>query len=401
MEIMPKRAILASAILAFSILALGGTALTAALMLAAPPARAADGTIKIGVPVPLSGSYANAGQDILNGAKLAAEKVNAGGGINGKKLELVPEDDACEAQTAVQAAQKLIDAGVVAVAGGYCSSASLPELTTFHRNNIPFVLDASTNPRLTEMGFNDVFRVIGRDDQQGPFAADFMANALHARRAAVINDNTTYAKGLADATVAALKKDNVEVVYNNAITPGQMDYSPVLTRVAEQKPDVTYYTGYFAEAGLMVKEARQINLPGRFMGGDATNDPTLMKTAGAAADGMLITTAPLAQFLSDAQGFVSNYEKQFGHPPGPYSVYEYDAVLVTAQAIKNANATKPASVTQALQNIKDFPGLTGSLSFDKQGDRTNPAYIVVEVKDQKFVPYMRLNDQGKWVKMEP
>jgi branched-chain amino acid transport system substrate-binding protein len=264
------------------------------------PGLAQSQTIKIGVPVPLSGSSANAGTDIVNGAKLAAARINAAGGVLGKQIELVPEDDACDAQTAVQAAQKLVDAGVVAVAGGYCSSAALPELTTFHRAGIPYVLDASTNPKLTEMGYDGVFRTIGRDDEQGPFAASFIKNSLHAKRAAVINDNTTYAKGLADNTVEALKKDGVDVVYNDAITPGQMDYSPTLTHVASLNPDVIYYTGYFSEAGLIVKEARQLGLKMTLMGGDGTNDPTLMKTAGPAADGMIITTAPLAQFLSGA-----------------------------------------------------------------------------------------------------
>ncbi|HTU53285.1 MAG TPA: branched-chain amino acid ABC transporter substrate-binding protein, partial [Acetobacteraceae bacterium] len=150
--------------------------------------------IKVGVPGPLSGPYANAGIDIVNAAKLAADQINAKGGVLGRPLEIVPEDDACDPTTAVQAAQKMIDSGVVAVAGGYCSGAALPELSTLHRQDIPYILDASTNPRLTEMGYNDVFRTIGRDDEQGPFAASFIANALHAKRAAVINDNTTYAK---------------------------------------------------------------------------------------------------------------------------------------------------------------------------------------------------------------
>lgn len=383
----------------------GPAAITAITLLAglafgAATALGADDTIKIGVPVPLSGSYANAGQDVLNGAKLAADHINAQGGVLGKKIEVIGEDDACDAQTAVQAAQKLIDAGVVAVAGGYCSGAALPELSTLHRAGLAYILDSSTNPQLTEMGYNNVVRTIGRDDEQGPFAANFMANELHAKRAAVIDDNTTYAKGLAQATIKALKADKVDVVYANEITPGQMDYSPVLTRVAGLKPDVTYYTGYFSEAGLMVKEAKQINLPGRFMGGDGTNDPTLLKTAGAAADGMLITTSPLPQFLSGAHDFVDDYTKQFGHGPGPYSVYEYDAIGVTAEAIKDANSTKPADIIAALHKVKNYKGLTGTINFDAKGDRTNAVYIVVEVKNDQFVPYMRLNDQGKWVAMQ-
>jgi branched-chain amino acid transport system substrate-binding protein len=376
-------------------------ALTALAAAAVPRPAGAQDTIKIGVPVPLSGSYASAGQDIVNGGKLAVERINAAGGVLGKKLELITEDDGCDAQTAVQAAQKLVGDGVAAVVGGYCSSAALPELTTLRRAGLPFVLDASTNPQLTEMHYNGVVRVIGRDDQQGPFAAKFMSGYLHAKRAAVLNDNTTYAKGLAQATVAALKRDGVDVVYDNAITPGQMDYSPTLTRVNGFKPDVIYYTGYYPEAGLMVKELRQIGSKLTFMGGDANNDPTLLKTAGPAADGMIITTAPLAQFLSGAQDFVQNYTKQFGHGPGPYSVYEYDAIGVTAKAIEDAKSDKPSDVIAALHRINDYQGVTGKISFDAQGDRSGALYITIIVHDDQFKPYERLNSQGQWTAMKP
>ena len=318
----------------------------------------------------------------------------------GRQIEIVPEDDACDAQTAVQAAQKLIDSGVVAVAGGYCSSAALPELSALHRRNIPFVLDASTNPQLTEMGYKDVFRTIGRDDEQGPFVANFIAHSLHAKTAAVINDNTTYAKGLADGTGGIAGKARVKVVYNDAITPGQMNYQPVLTHVATLNPDVIYYTGYFSEAGLLVKEARQLHLKATFMGGDATNDPTLIKTAGQAADGMLISTAPLPQFLSSAKGFVDEYTKQYGHGPGPYSAYEYDAVGIVAQAIDNAKSTKPDAINAALSRVKDYHGITGNISFNAKGDRASAAYIIITVKNGEFVPYERLTEAGKWVAMK-
>jgi len=364
------------------------------------PGLAHSDTIKIGVPVPLSGSSAAAGTDILNGAKLAAAKINAAGGVLGKQIELVPEDDACDAQTAVQAAQKLVDAGVVAVAGGYCSSAALPELSAFHRAGIPYVLDASTNPKLTEMGYNTVFRTIGRDDQQGPFAASFMKNALRARTAAVIDDNTTYSKGLAQNTVDALKKMGVDVVYAESITPGQMDYSPTLTKVASLKPDVIYYTGYFSEAGLLVKEARQLGLKMTIMGGDATNDPTLMKAAGPAADGMIITTSPLAQFLSGAHDYVDQYTKTYGQGPGPYSVYEYDAVGVTAKAIADAKSTKPAAIAAALHKINSYPGLTGTIGFDPKGDRSRAVYITIIVRGDEFEPYQRQDASGKWEMMK-
>jgi ABC-type branched-subunit amino acid transport system substrate-binding protein len=367
------------------------------LMLTIGTAAAKADTIKIGVPVPLSGPYASAGVDVLNAAKLAADKINAAGGVLGKQIEILGEDDACDAQQGVQAAQKLVDAGVAVVAGGYCSGAALPELGALHRAGIPYILDASTNPKLTSMGYDNIFRTIGRDDQQGPFAAAFMAQYLHAKKAAVINDNTVYSKGLADNTVAPLKKDGVDVVYDDAVTPGQMDYSAVLSHVASLGPDVIDYTGYFAEAGLMAKEAASLHLKPQMMGGDATDDPTLIKTAGAAANGWIATCAPLPQFLTGAKDFVTDFTKKYGVAPGPYSVYEYDAIDIAAKAIKDAGSTDPATLVAALHKVKDFPGLTGSITFNSVGDRTVAVYITVIVKDGAFAPYVTLNPAGKWV----
>ena len=374
--------------------------LTAALplmMLSLGAAGAYADTIKIGVPVPLSGPYANAGIDIANAAKMAAAKINAAGGVLGKQVEIVTEDDACDAQQGVQAAQKMIDAGVAVAAGGYCSGAALPELTALHRANISYILDASTNPKLTSIGFDNVFRTIGRDDQQGPFAAAFIANYLHAKTAAVIDDNTVYSKGLADNTVAGLKKDGVDVVYYDAVTPGQMDYSAVLSHVASLNPAVIDYTGYFAEAGLIAKEAAALHLKPQMMGGDATDDPTLIKTAGTAAEGWISTCAPLPQFLSGAKDFVIAFTKEYNVAPGPYSAYEYDAVDVAVEAIKQAGSTDPDAIKAALHKISNFNGVTGSITFNSVGDRTSAAYITVIVKNGAFAGNVKLNAAGQWV----
>lgn len=358
----------------------------------------AGGTIKIGVLGPLSGEYASAGTDIVDAAQLAAKNINSKGGVMGQKIEIVSEDDACDAQTGVQAAQKLLTEGVVAVAGGYCSSAALPESSILHRRNIPFVLDASTNPQLTEQGYHNVFRVIGRDDEQGPFAAKFITGYLHAKRVAIIHDNTTYAKGLAENTRTPLEKAGVKVVYFNAITPGQSDYTSVLTKVKSLNPNVIYFTGYFSEGGILVKEFHQLNMHGTFMGGDANTDPTLLKTAGSAANGMIITNAPLAQFLTTARGFTHQYTKAYGHGPGPYSVYEYDGLQVTALAIKRAHSTDPLKIDAALSKIRSFHGVTGTFSFNNKGDRAHPVYITIIVKHDQFTAYKKLTSRGKWVK---
>ena len=384
---------------AVAALALGLAACSSSSSSSATSATSAGGgEILIGVTAPLSGDSASAGQDIVWGAELSAKKINDAGGVDGKKIKIISQDDACSAQTAAQAAQKLISQGVVAVAGSYCSSAALPELAAFHAAGIPYVMDAATNPQLTEQGFPEAFRTIFRDDVQGPFAAKFMTEFLKAKKVAVLNDSTTYSKGLADFTVSALKAASADVVYNNALTPGQSDYTSVLTRVAQTKPTVLYYTGYFAEFGLLLKQAKQLGLKFQIMGGDACQDPTLIKTAGAAAEGALIDTAPLAQFLTSAQGYVTDYKAAHGTEPGPYSAYEYDAVGVLAAAITKAKSTDSKQITQALQTLGDYAGITGKFHFNAKGDREPVSYIIITVKSGAFAAFKKLDETtGKFV----
>jgi branched-chain amino acid transport system substrate-binding protein len=358
------------------------------LALCAPAGRAQGAPVKLGVPVPLSGGSAEAGQDILNGARLAADQANAKGGVLGRKIEIVSADDACDAQQGVTAAQKLVDAGVVAVVGGYCSSAALPESGIFHTAGVAFVADASTNPQLTEQGFDNVFRDIGRDDQQGPFAANFMVDDLHAHRIAIVHDNTVYAKGLAEATRTALaNKPDVQVVFFDAITPGEKDFTATLTRIKSLRPDVLYFTGYYAEGGLLARQFKELHVPGVFMAGDANNDPTFIKEAGGAANGVLVTSAPLAQFLPEAKAYIAAYRAKYGHAPGPYSAYEFDAVNIAIAAIKRAHTTDRAAIIKALARTKGFKGITGMISFNDKGDRAGVNYMVLEIRSGKFMAY--------------
>ena len=261
----------------------------------------AQDTIKIGVPAPLSGSYQHAGMDIVDGGRLAVDQINAAGGELGKKFELVPQDDACDPDGAARAATQLIAAGVVAVAGGYCSSAALPELRVLHDRHIPYVLDASTFPQLTEHGWSDVFRTIGRGDAQGRFAAQFMKDVLHATRAAVIDDGSTYSHGLARSTIAALRQAGVEVVYDRAITPAQPDYRDVVKAATDAKADVLYFTGYYTDAAVLAKNRRELTPAIKYFMGNGTADPSLIEKGGEAVEGMMVTTSPLPQFFAQSR----------------------------------------------------------------------------------------------------
>lgn len=351
-------------------------------------AGAQGATIKIGVPVPLSGGNAKMGDDISKAATLAVEEWNAKGGVLGRKLEIMAFDDACDAQQSVTAAHKLLDGGVVAVAGGYCSSAAIPASAVYHDAGVAFVADASSNPKLTDQGFENVFRVIGRDDQQGPYAAGFMMNALKAKRIAIIHDNTLYAKGLADATKAALDgKPGVQVVFFDAVTPGEKDFSAVLTKVKSLNPDVTYYTGYYPEGGLIAKQFKDLGVSGKFMAGDANNDPTFVSEAGPASEGVFVTSTPLPQDQSTAKAFIDRYKKRWNQDPGPYSALEYDAVNVVINAIKQSGSTDHAALVKAIAATKNYQGATGAINFDKKGDRTSVLYITYIIKGGKFVPY--------------
>ena len=362
--------------------------LTLLVPLTAIGVGAQGATIKIGVPVPLSGGNAKMGDDIAKAATLAAEEANAKGGVLGRKVEIVSFDDACDAQQSVTAAHKLLDAGVAAVAGGYCSSAAIPASAVYHDAGVVFVADASSNPKLTDQGFENVFRVIGRDDQQGPYAAGFMMNTLKAKRIAIIHDNTAYAKGLADATNAAIKgKAGVEVVFFDAVTPGEKDFSAVLTKVKSLKPDATYYTGYYPEGGLIAKQFKDLGVAGKFMAGDANNDPTFISEAGNASEGVFVTSTPLPQDQSSAKSFVDRYTKRWKQDPGPYSALEYDAVNVVLNAIKQSGSADRAKIVKAVAATKNYQGATGSINFDKKGDRTSVLYITYIIKGGKFVPY--------------
>jgi branched-chain amino acid transport system substrate-binding protein len=364
-----------------------GTLLLFLLSVMVPGAGAQAATIKIGVPVPLSGGNAKMGSDIVQAATMAVEEQNAKGGVMGKKLEIVSFDDACDAQQAVTAAHKLIDAGVVAVAGGYCSSAAIPASAVYHDAGVAFVADASSNPKLTDQGFENVFRVIGRDDQQGPYAAGFMTKDLHAKKVAIIHDNTLYAKGLATATQDALKKmPGVQVVFFDAITPGEKDFSATLTKVKSLRPDVTYFTGYYPEGGLVCKQFKDLGVPGRLMAGDANNDPTFIKECGSASTGVYVTSTPLPQDQATAKSFIARYTARWHQDPGPYSALEYDAVGVVINAMERAKSTDRAAIIKALHETNGYQGATGKIGFDKKGDRNSVLYITYLIKGDKFVP---------------
>src|SRR2546429_7100600 len=365
---------------------------------------AGGGVIKVGITGPFTGPYADPGAAIRNAGELAIEDINASGGVNGRMLQAVAQDDACDAQQGTQAAEKLLTLGIVAIVGGYCSGASIPESDILHRTgDLPFITAASSNPKFTEQGYDNVFRMVSRDDAEAPADVSFMKDWLKAGKIAIMHDNTTYAKGLADSAKTAAAASGVTVTYFDAITPGQKDYTAALTRVGTTHPDVLFYTGYYPEFGLLAKEYVSLAPSFKLNGVSADVDPSVIKVAGTALNnpGITINTLPTTEFIHNTQNdtFTQKYQQKYGRAPGDYSSYEYDGMTALAQALKDdGGKTDAKSLNAALHAVSISSGTTGSIKFDSKGDRPTPLFLAVHASGNPptFSP-IAIRQNGAWV----
>lgn len=343
------------------------------------------GPILLGMDIPLSGSSADIGPYMKNGGQLAIDEINAKGGVLGRKLQLRAEDDACDPKTAVAAANKLVAAGITASVGGYCSGATLPTLPVFDRAKIPMIIPAANSTELVAQKLKHVFLVNGTGDQQAAAAMAWLTKS-GAKKVAVLDDNTSYSKDIAVRTVAELDKPGAPDKSSlDAVNPGESDYSANVANVLKGHPDFVYWTGYYQEGGLILRQLRQAGYTGKFMVGDGSVDTKLVKIAGdKAADGTYATMTQTPDTIEGAQGWIANYKQKFGAEPGPYSTQAYDAVRVAAEAIKNADSTDGDKIVTALEGISGFPLFSGPLKFTPQHTLTSGGFVILVVKDGKF-----------------
>ena len=337
--------------------------------------------IKIGAAGQLTGPEAVFGADMLNAVKLAVEEWNAKGGVLGKKIELMPGDDQAEPRQAVAVANKFVADGVVGVVGHFNSSCSIPASEVYHKAGIPQISHASTNPKLTDQGFANVFRVCGRDDQQGKAAGDFAVQKLKARKVAIIHDKTTYGQGFAEEFKKSLGS-GVEVVAFEGITKGEKDYSPVVTKIKSANPDLIFFGGIYTEGGLLVKQYKAVGGTAPFIGGDGIMSEEMIKIGGPATEGTYATFGPDTKEVASAKGFNEAYRKKYGEP-GVYSVYAYDAANILLQSIQKAGSTEGAKLVAAVKGI-DYNGALGHIQFDAKGDVKESPYVVWKVEGGKF-----------------
>lgn len=356
--------------------------LLACIFLTTATAGAAD-TVRIGLMCPLTGKWASEGQDMRQIVTLLAEGVNKSGGINGKQIELVVEDDAGDPRTAALAAQKLASAGVVAVIGTYGSAVTEASQNILDEAEIVQIATGSTSIRLTEKGMPLFFRTCPRDDEQGRIASNVIKNSKY-KAVAVLHDNSSYAKGLAEEAVKGLKEAGVPVVFFDALTAGERDYTTILTKLKAASPDLVFFTGYFNDAGTLLRQKKEMNWTVDMMGGDATNNTDLVKIAGKdAAKGFFFVSPPSANDFEspEAKAFFADYGNVYNSQPSSvWSVLAGDAFKVIVAALQSgAKPEGPAIGVFLKKDLKNFPGLTGDLAFNTKGDRVGDLYKLYEV----------------------
>jgi len=337
--------------------------------------------IKIGTAGPMTGDQSAFGQDQQNGVKLAVEEWNLKGGVLGKKIELVVGDDQHDPKQAVSVANKMVNDGVAGMVGHFNSSCSLPASRIYNEQKIPMITHGSTNPQLTEQNFKGIFRICGRDDQQGKKAAEFVINDLKAKSVAILHDKTTYGQGLADEFRKGVEGE-VKVTYHGGLTQGDKDFSAVLTNVKTGNPDLIFFGGIYPEGGLIVKQSRALGIKAPLMSGDGVIGDEFLNIAAADAEGTYATFAPDISKIPSAAGFVRTYTKKHGKP-GPYSVYAYVAANILLQGIKDANSTDGGKISEAIHKIK-YDGTLGTIEFDEKGDVKLSPYVIWQVKGGKW-----------------
>lgn len=346
-----------------------------------------EDVIRIGIAGPMTGDQAKMGTDFKNGATLAVEEWNSKGGILGKKIEMIISDDQHDPKQAVSVANKMVNEGVVGVIGHFNSSCSIPASDVYNRAGIPMITPGSTNPQLTEKGYRNVFRVCGRDDQQGKVGAVYVSQILKLKRVAVLHDKTTYGQGLADEFKRFLGA-GAEVVYYGGIVQGDKDFKMILTAVKSKDPELIFFGGIYPEAGLMVKQAKELGLDAPFMSGDGTIDAKFIEIAGPqAAEGTYLTFSPDPYNIPTAKSFLENYRTRFGEI-GPYSIYAYDAANILLTAMKDSGSTDGKLIADKLHSI-EFDVALGKITFDKKGDVTVSPYVVWITRDGKFVEHWK------------
>ncbi|HEA3200581.1 TPA: branched-chain amino acid ABC transporter substrate-binding protein [Aeromonas veronii] len=343
-----------------------GAAVSLALFGSISIAHAAD-TIKIGIAGPVTGPVAQYGDMQFTGGKMAVEQINKAGGINGKQIEAVVYDDACDPKQAVAVANKVVNDGVKFVVGHLCSDNTLPASDIYEDEGILMVTPASTNPKITERGYQLTLRTIGLDSDQGPTAAKYIIEQVKPQRVAVIHDKKQYGEGIASSVKAALDKAGVKVVAFEGITAGDKDFSALIAKLQKENVDFVYYGGYHPELGLILRQAGEKRLKAKFMGPEGVGNKDISAIGGPASEGLLVTLPNKYDLVPANAPLVAAFKAKGQDSSGPFVWTTYAAVQTLAAGIAKAGEDDPAAVAAAIK-AAPIDTVMGPLTWAPNGD---------------------------------
>ncbi|MDN7180550.1 branched-chain amino acid ABC transporter substrate-binding protein [Caballeronia sp. SEWSISQ10-4 2] len=360
---------------------------TAVLLTTSAPSFAADpAVVLIGHAAPLTGQLSHMGKDSENAARLAIDEINGQHPVIGGKpvrFQLDSQDDAADPRTGTQVAQKLVDDGVVAVVGDINSGVSIPASKIYSEAGIVQISQGSTNPAYTLQGYKTAFRVVATDALQGPALAHYALDSLHAKRIAIVDDSTAYGQGLADEFEKTAKAKGSTIVTREATNDKATDFRAILTKIKGLRPDVIMYGGSDATAGPLAKQAGNLGITAKVLGGDGACTDKMIDLAGDAIGNVTCSEAGLAlSKMPKGQDFEKRYITRFKTPIDAYAPFTYDAVYVIYNAMKRADSTERTRILAAMPSTQ-YDGVIGRIAFDPHGDLKDAAITIYEFKDKK------------------
>jgi branched-chain amino acid transport system substrate-binding protein len=351
------------------------TTLSLALGFAIALAGTAAAQVKFGVGGPITGPSAATGAQMKNGVDQAAADINASGGILGQKITVGYGDDVSDPKQGVSVANKFAADGIKFVIGHYNSGVTIPSSEVYQENGILQITPASTNPTVTERKMWNIFRVCGRDDQQGKVAGDYILKHFKGKNIAIVHDKTTYGKGLADETKKTITKGGMKEVLYEGVNTGEKDYSALVSKIKQSRADLVYFGGLYTEGGLIVRQMRDQGVKAPLMGGDGITSDEFASVGGPGVEGTLMTYGPDPRNKPEAKKAVEEFRaKKF--EPEAYTLYSYAGVQIIKQAAEAAKSLDPKKVAERMHSGMHFKTVLGDISYDKKGDITKLDYVM-------------------------
>ena len=342
--------------------------------------------VKVGIMVPTSGSEANSGIDMMNAFNLAADEINAKGGLFGHKIVTFVADDGCDPQMATAAASKLTANEVTAVVGGYCSGATLPTLKIYSDAGIPFIICSANSSKFITLNPGNAFLINSQAGYQVDTAMELFKK-LNLKKIAIVHEGDGYSEDLASLARTKWTATGGVVTSYQMVNKGEQDMSALVTTLRSSNPEMIFWTAYFADGALLIKQLRQGGYRGTIIVGDGSEREELITIGGRATEGVYALANPLPEFIPNGKNFIEKYKAKYHQNPGVYSVLSYDGMMLLADAVKRAGGLDQAKVTAAIKATVSFNGIAGPISFDKNNNLARSNFVVLQVKNAKWTPF--------------